>query len=117
MTIQELKGNEEYSWYCSILKDNTLEEIANTNYFDEWGCAYVSLGEEKGVEYNLCIDNTTNENINCSAIYKTDYNDKEDCIETDTSTFIHYEIDFDNPEWKAELENAMCQALIEFFEL
>ena len=115
MTIQELKSNEGYSWYCSISKDNTLEEIADTNYFDEWGCAYGLISDEMGVEYNLCIDNTTDEKINCSAIYKTVYNEEEDCIETDTSTFIHYEIDFDNLKWKKELENAMCEALIKLF--
>ena len=117
MTIKELKNNEEYYFDCRINKEKALKEIADTDYFDEWGCVYVSLGDDIGAEYNLCIDNTTNENINCSAIYKTDYNDKADCIETDYSTFIHYEIDFDNPEWKEELENAMCKALIEFFKL
>lgn len=117
MTVEELKNNKEYSWQCNIAKRKILRKIANTNYFDEWDCAYVSFGEEMGVEYNLCIDNTTDENINCSAIYKTNYNIKNDCIETDTNTFVHYEINFSNPEWKKELENAMCEALIEFFEL
>ncbi|MBO5828885.1 MAG: hypothetical protein J6R59_10610 [Paludibacteraceae bacterium] len=117
MTIKELKQKEEYSWYCNAVKERVLEEIADTNCFDEWGFAYVSFGDNIGVEYNLCIDNTTSENINCSAIYRTDYNEEEDCIETDTSTFVHYEIDFNNPKWKEKLENAMCEALIKFFEL
>ena len=117
MTIKELKRKRLYSWYCDIEKDRTLKEIADTDFYDEWGGAYISVGNYVGVEYNLCIDNTTNENINSSAIYKTDYNEREDCIETDGTTFIHYEIDFDNPEWKEKLEDAMCDALIEFFEL
>lgn len=117
MTIKELKDKEGYYFQCDIDKEDTLKEIADTDYFDEWGNAYVSLGEEMGVEYNLCVDNTTNENINCSAIYKVDYDEESGYIETDCSTFIHYEIDFDNPNWKDELENAMCKALIEFFEL
>lgn len=117
MTIKELKRNERYCFYCDITKRRILKEIADTDYFDEWGCAFVSVGDELGVEYNLCVDNTTNEHINCSAIYKVDYNEEDDCIETDVSTFIHYEIDFDNPKWKKELENAMCEALIKFFEL
>ena len=117
MTIKELKSNKDYYFHCDITKRRVLKEIADTDFFDEWGCVFVSLGEEIGVEYNLCIDNTTNENINSSAIYKVDYNEKDDCIETDYNKFIHYEIDFNNPKWKKKLENAMCKVLIEFFEL
>ncbi len=117
MTIKELRNNEKYYFQCDITKRRALKEIADTDYFDEWGYAFVSVGDELGVEYNLCIDNTTNENINCSAIYKTDYNEESGYIETDECTFIHYEIDFNNPKWKKKLENAMCKALIEFFEL
>lgn len=113
MTIKELRGNELYCFQCDITKRRVLKEIADTDCFDEWGCAYVSLGEEKGVEYNLCVD----DGENCSAIYKLDYDEESGYIETDASTFIHYEIDFNNPKWKKELENAMCKALIEFFEL
>ena len=112
MTIKELKNNNNYSFYCDITKVRILKEIADTDCFDEWGCAYVSLGEEAGVEYNLCVDNGEN----CSAIYRVDHNEKNDCIETDYSKFVHYEIDFNNPKWKKKLENAMCKALIKFFE-
>ena len=113
MTIKELKNNEEYCFYCDITKRRVLKEIADTDCFDEWGCAYVSVGDELGVEYNLCVD----DGENCSAIYKIDYDEESGYIETDTSTFIHYEIDFNNPKWKRELEDVMCEALIKFFEL
>lgn len=117
MTIKELKNKKEYHFECNINKRKTLKDIADTDVFDEWGCAYISVGNELGVEYNLCIDNSTNENINESAIYRVDYDEESGYIETDTSTFTHYEIDFDNPKWKKELEDAMCKALIEFFEI
>lgn len=117
MTIKELKANKEYHFECDITKRRVLKEIADTDCFDEWGCAYVSLGETMGVEYNFCIDNTTNENINESAIYKVDYDEESGYMETDTSTFIHYEINFDNSKWKKNLEDVMCKALIKFFEL
>ena len=113
MTIKELKGAFAYHFYCNIDKRKTLKEIADTDCFDEWGCAFISVGEELGVEYNLCVD----DGENCSAIYKVDYDEETGYIETDASTFIHYEIDFDNSKWKKELEDAMCKALIEFFEL
>lgn len=117
MTIEELKKHNDYHFYCDISKSRVLNEIADTTGFDEWGCAYVSLDETMSVEYNLCIDNTTGESINESAIYRVDYMDENDEYETDCNTFIHYEIDFDNPKWKQKLENAMCKALIKFFEL
>lgn len=117
MTVKELKKTEGYIFQCDIARKRVLKEIADTDYFDEWGCAFISVGEELGVEYNLCIDNTTDENINSSGIYKVDYNEENDYIETDYDTSVSYEIDFDNHKWKTELENAMCEALIEFFEL
>ena len=63
MTIKELKSNKDYCFYCDITKRRVLKEVADTDFFDEWGCAFVSIGKEKGVEYNLCIDKTTNEII------------------------------------------------------
>lgn len=113
MTIKELKNNKEYYFECDITKKRVLKEIADTDCFDEWGCAFISVGDELGVEYNLCVD----DGENCSAIYKLNYDEESGYIETDASTFIHYEIDFNNPKWKKELEDAMCEALIKFFEL
>ena len=88
ITIKELKKNKDYCFYCDITKRRILKEIADTDCFDEWGCAFISIGNDIGVEYNLYVDNTTNENINSSAIYKVDYNKEDDVIETDYSTFI-----------------------------
>lgn len=117
MTVKELKNHAMYYFDCNMQKRRLVKEIEGTDYFDEWGCAYISISDDIGVEYNLCIDNTTNENIDCSAIYKTDFNEEDNCIYTDTSTYVSYEVDFNNPKWKSKLENAMCKALIEFFEL
>lgn len=122
MTIKELKNRNDYYFHCDLTKRKTLKEITDREFFDEWGCAFVSLEdaslkEEIGVEYNLCVDKTTDEYRDCSAIYKVDYNEKDNCIETDYNKYIHYEINFNNPKWKIELENAMCKALIEFFQL
>lgn len=113
MTVKELKGNKEYYFECNINKHKVIKELADTDCFDEWGCAFISLGEKLGVEYNLCID----DGEEYSAIYKVDYDEENDYIETDCCTFISYDIDFYNPKWKKELEDAMCKALIEFFEL
>ena len=111
MTVKELKCKDGYEFEC-----NMSVEFDNYKYYDEWGCAYVWL-DNIGVEYNFCIDNSTNEMINCCAIYKIEMNDKTDYMETDYDTFIHYEIDFNNENWESELENAMCKALVEFYNL
>jgi hypothetical protein len=112
MTIKELKERKDYEFECIISERNIFAD-----YYDEWGCAFASVGKNKIVEYNFCIDNTTNESVNCSAIYKVDYNDKTGYIETDCNTFTHYEINFDKTDWKEKLEDAMCEALIKFFNL
>lgn len=105
-TIDELKNNPSYQFDCDI-----TDEYADEDGCDEWGLASIFV-DDIGVEYNFCID----DGENCCAIYKTQIND-EGYVDTDTSTFVHYEIDFDNKNWENEFENAMCKALIEFFNL
>lgn len=112
MTIKELKKAEGYEFECNI-----SQEYESTDSCDEWGCAFVWLGESIGVEYNFCIDNSTNERINSSAIYKMELNTDSGYMETDSSMFVHYEIDFSDDDWNEKLENALCEALIEFFSL
>ena len=104
MTIKELKTRKDYSFGCNM--DKGYKNIET----DEWGCAFIWVGN-KGVEYNFCID--SGENL--CAIYKMELNEKTDYMETDHDTFIHYEINFDEADWVEKLENAMCEALIEFF--
>lgn len=107
LTVEELKLHEDYEFEC-----NMSDEYKNRVHCDEWGCASIFYGDV-GVEYNFCIDGE----INCCAIYKMETNEESDYMETDYNTYIHYEIDFDNENWEQELENAMCKALIEFYNL
>lgn len=108
MLIKELKQNNAYEFECNMSKEYKAYE----NH-DEWGCAFVWLGENIGVEYNFSID----ECESFCAIYKIEFNNDTDYMETDYNTYIHYNIDFDNDNWKEELENAMCKALIKFHNL
>ena len=108
MTVKELKRKNGYEFEC-----NMSEEFKGYENHDEWGCACVWFGENIGVEYNFCYD----DGESCCAIYKMEFNNGSGYMDTDYSTFIHYDVDFDNPEWKNKLENAMCEALIEFFKL
>lgn len=107
MTVNELKTLDSYEFECNLFKNDSMENC------DEWGCAFVWLTESKGVEYNFCIE----DGIDNSAIYKMQYDKSVDCMETDYDKFVPYEIDFDDTEWATSLENAMCQALIDLFDL
>lgn len=112
LTVEELKLEDGYEFEC-----NMSEEYKHYENHDEFGCAFVWLGEKIGAEYNFAVETYNNEvNINC-AIYKTEVNEDSGYMETDYDECIHYEINFDNSNWKEELENAMCKALIEFHNL
>ena len=91
---------------------NLSEEYKDNTCIDEWGSATLWLNDRQGVEYNFCIDG----NCNSCAIYKMEYNEETDVWETDYSTFEHYEIDFDNANWKKELEKSMHEVAKKFFE-
>lgn len=107
MTVLELKNRDDYEFECNICEE--YKDMIT----DEWGCSFVWLGEKIGVEYNFCIQD---DGTNASAIYKMEYNEEVDYMETDYSEFVPYEIDFDNVNWMEDLENAMCKALIKFLE-
>lgn len=94
-----------YEFECNI-------ERPDTDCVDEWGAAFVWLGNDFGVEYNLYIDGENN----CSAIYKTQMND-DGYMETDYSSFIHYEINFDDADWQEKLRKTMCNALEELHKI
>lgn len=110
MNIKEFQQLEGYQFECNLNKETYGDKHSS---YDEWGCAYIWLREEIGVEYNLCVDGKEN----CSAIYKMELNKEIDYMETDTDIFVHYEIDFDDDDWKKKLEDAMCQAMINMFGL
>ena len=101
--VNALKKHKLYEFEC-----NMSDELKNKTSYDEWGCAFVWLGDI-GVEYNFCIDSGEN----CCAIYKTNMNHETGHMETDYDEFVHYEIDFNDLDWEKKLENAMCEALLE----
>ena len=132
----DIKSMSLYNFECNI----NAEEVKEAIYFhieedwtedfedggeeyscmEEWGLAYVELGNIS-VEYNLSLERIGDEIVNSSAIYKTeirfDENEGRDVLETDYNKFVPYEIDFNDADWKEKLEDAMCKALVEFFNL
>lgn len=99
--------NKMYHFDCEL-----SEEYKDKACWDEWGCATLWLNDTQGVEYNFCMDN----GHNSCAIYKMETNEETGCIETDYSTFEHYEIDFNNANWKENMEKAMYEAAKKFFK-
>lgn len=81
---------------------NMDESYKDCKTIDEWEMAVVWIGYY-GAEYNLCLQNGDN----YSAIYFMKYNDETDYWDTDSNDYLHYEIDFNNPNWKLDLKEAM----------
>ena len=75
---------------------------------DEWGMAVIDFGTY-GAEYNFCIE----EGDNYSAIYYMEYNEKTGYWDTDYNYFEHYEINFNDFNWKKDLEKAMYNFVID----
>ena len=86
---------------------NMDDSYKNCETIDEWSMAMV-WAENYGAEYNLCLQNGDN----YSAIYFMEYDDETDYWDTDCSCFEHYEIDFNNPNWKLDLKIAMYNFII-----
>lgn len=107
MTLDQLKNNPGYYFECYI----DGNKYVNCSCCDDWNVCFASLWNDIAVEYNICID----DNENCSAIYYVRCY-KDGAWETDYDRFISCEIDFSKDNWRSELENAMCIAMIEFME-
>lgn len=78
--------------------------------WDDWDAGYLWLDNKHGVNYNLYYDGGE-----CSsAIYKMDCDGEY--IETDSDTYIHYEIDFNDEDWEQKLVYAMAKAAEKFWK-
>lgn len=95
---------DKYSFEFELNMDDSYK---NYETIDEWEMATVWV-EDYGAEYNLCLQNGDN----YSAIYFMEHNDETDYWDTDSSCFEHYEIDFNNPNWKLELKETMYNFVI-----
>lgn len=86
--------------------------IEDGESIDEWGViSCVSEENNIGIEYNFCIDNSTDENINQSAFYVMYYDPETGYWDTDPSDFTHYEIDFDDPKYEEKTKEFATKLL------
>lgn len=100
--VVNLMTDQEYEFECNISEEMLSGEVTLP------GAAYIWFNDI-GVEFEFCI---IENGENYSAIYRMDMNKAGDDFETDHDEFCHYEIDPTDPEWKTNLEIAMCKALI-----
>lgn len=92
-----------------VFELNIDESVIEEESADIWGAAFLfNKVNNTGVEYNYCNDF----GLDSSAIYKT--KEIDGVVETDYSTFIHYEIDFSDKLWKEKLKIAMYDVYLMF---
>lgn len=89
--------------------------IKNHYDYDSWG--EVMYGNDKQVvDYNICIDNTTEETEYCSAFYRMSLGEDEYWHHDDCCTSYSYDIDFTDKQWKSKLKEAAIKAYEELWE-
>lgn len=109
-----------YKFKCVLTKD-TLPKLSDDAPLCE--AAYIHF-ENIGVEFEFCIKNGENHGF----IYKTDKKTEDDLVfsfengfERDSDKYYekyyYPEIDFENPNWKSDLEMVMCRSLIKMHHL
>lgn len=106
--IKEDKNMNNFDYYFNVDEKVILETIINNWDYDGWGEVEYS-NDEKGVDYNIYIDNSTNETIFGSAFYKI-FKNKNNRWQHDTSQYYPYEINFKDPNWKVNLKNESKKA-------
>lgn len=88
--------------------------IKNHYDFDSWG--EVMYGnDEQVVDYNICIDNSTEETVYCSAFYRMSLGE-DGYWHHDCCTDYSYNIDFNDKDWKTKLKEATIKAYEELWE-
>lgn len=112
--IQRYLEDQHFSYECDVDKNGILDAINNHNCYDTWGEVVYGNGRQ-AVDYNICIDNTTDETENLSAFYKLFKNDKGYWQHDECTQWYSYKIDFSDKDWKNKLKEAAKRAYKELF--
>ena len=99
----------EFTYGCDVNKDEIIEAIINHEDYDTWGD--VEYGnDERAVDYNICIYNTTEETVYCSAFYRLSVNKDGYWQHDNCQEWYEYEIDFSDEDWEKKLKEAAIKA-------
>lgn len=101
--LQEEIQNGNLTSDCSVSPNDCENE-------DYWGAGFAWY-KSYGVEYNFCVDGEEN----ASAIYLMRYNSEIDDMETDHDKYIHYEINFEEKDWKERFLKKMGMVLLNYY--
>ena len=90
-------------------KEEILDAIKNNEDYETWGD--VEYGnDERAVDYNICIDNSTEETEYCSAFYRL-YKNGDGLWQHDgCQEWYEHEIDFNDENWEVKLREAAIKA-------
>lgn len=98
-----------YIYKCNVNKDKILEAIKNHNEYESWG--EVEYGNnQQAVDYNICIDNSTETTEYLSAFYRLSKNKDGYWYHDGCQEWYAYEIDFSDDNWKEKLKEAAIKA-------
>lgn len=104
--LQEEIQNGNLTSTCVV----TPDDRKNEDCCDYWGAGFAWY-KNYGVEYNFCVDGEEN----ASAIYLMRYNPNMDYMETDHDKYIHYEINFEEKDWKERFLEKMGLVLLNYY--
>ena len=104
--LQEEIQNGNLTSTCVV----TPDDRKNEDCCDYWGAGFAWY-KNYGVEYNFCV----NGEENASAIYLMRYNPNMDYMETDHDKYIHYEINFEEKDWKERFLEKMGLVLLNYY--
>lgn len=99
----------KFNFKCHVNKHEILEAIKNHDCYDSWGDVMYG-NSRKAVEYNICVDNSTNKTEYLSAFYRLS-KDKDGVWQHDNcQEWYAYEINFTDNRWKEKLKEAAVKA-------
>ena len=105
-TYESIEYEDSFSPQVLRYLKRTINDLITTwSEFDEWDYIHCEVpGCNIALTYNLYLDFTDGDLENSSAFYVMYYDPHTRDYEVDYSDFYHYEIDFDDPNWRANVE-------------
>lgn len=105
----------KFKYDFNVNKKAIMKAIKEHYCYDTWG--EVMYGDnEQVVDYNICIDNSTEETEYCSAFYRMFLGEDGYWYHDNCCTCYPYDIDFNDKDWKKKLKDAAIKAYEKLWE-
>lgn len=98
-----------FGYKCHVNKNRIQKAIKNHDCYDSWGEAEYG-NNRQSVEYNICIDNTTEKTEYLSAFYRIFKGENGSWQHDSCQEWYSYEIDFSDDNWEEKLKEAAMKA-------